>query len=162
MSSTYFRWLIFSCDLWSLYFPVHFLSMWLSSIRAITSSNGYNVSPRNIPYYYCYYYYPPCEFLIPADLSLKSEWQVFSYVLDSSRNPGRSQQYHNLDCVDSSSDFCITITLMFHSFLSSLARSKYLVLFSLSLIFTLQSDGKAKSNIRKVLFFFFYSLIFFH
>ena len=42
---------------------------------------------------------------------------------------------------------------MFHSFLHSLARSKYLSLFSLSLIFTLWSTGTAKSTIREVLFF---------
>ena len=39
MSSMYLRWLIFSCNLLSLHPAVHFLSMWLSGIIAITNSN---------------------------------------------------------------------------------------------------------------------------
>ena len=34
------KWLIFSCDLLSLYPAEHFLSMWLSGIMAIMNSNG--------------------------------------------------------------------------------------------------------------------------
>ena len=49
----------------------------------------------------------------------------------------------------------ITIVYMFHSFFSSLARSRYLSLFSLSFSFTLWSAGMAKSTIWQVLFFFF-------
>ena len=48
--------------------------------------------------------------------------------------------------------FDITVTLMFHSFLSFLARSKYLSFFSLSLIFTLWSTGTVKSSKQQVLF----------
>ena len=48
----------------------------------------------------------------------------------------------------------ITVTLMFHSFLSSLARSKYLSLFSLSLIFTLWSVETDTFTIRQIFFFF--------
>ena len=44
---------------------------------------------------------------------------------------------------------CITVTFMFHSFFSSLARSKYLSLFSLSFSYTLWSAGIAKSTIRQ-------------
>ena len=47
----------------------------------------------------------------------------------------------------------ITVTLMFHSFLSSLARSRYLSLFSLSWFFNLHSAGTVKSTKRQVLFF---------
>ena len=47
----------------------------------------------------------------------------------------------------------ITISLMFHDFLSSMARSKYLFLFSLFLIFTEQSAGIAKSTLWLVLIF---------
>ena len=47
----------------------------------------------------------------------------------------------------------ITVTFLFHSFLSFLARSKYLSLFSLSWIFTLWSTGTTKSTIQRVLFF---------
>ena len=46
----------------------------------------------------------------------------------------------------------ITITFIFHSFFSSLARSRYLSLFSLSFSFTLRLVGTAKSTIRQVLF----------
>ena len=49
----------------------------------------------------------------------------------------------------------ITVTLMFHNFFSSLARSRYLTHFWLSFSSTLWSVGKAKSTFRQVLFFFF-------
>ena len=48
----------------------------------------------------------------------------------------------------------ISVTFMFHSFFSPLARSRYLLLFSLSFSFTLGSPGTAKSSIRQILFFF--------
>ena len=54
----------------------------------------------------------------------------------------------------------ITVTLTPHNFLSSLARSKYLCLFSLSLIFTLWSAGMAKFTNRQVLFFHFFFFFF--
>ena len=44
---TYIRWLTFSCDLWSLYTPVYFISMWFSDIIIISNSNS--ASPWNIP-----------------------------------------------------------------------------------------------------------------
>ena len=50
----------------------------------------------------------------------------------------------------------ITVTFMFDSFFSSLARSRYLSLFSLSFSFTLWSAGMAKSTIRQVLVFFIF------
>ena len=46
-----------------------------------------------------------------------------------------------------------TVTLMFHSLFSSLARSRYLSFFSHSFSFTLWSAGTAKSTILHVLFF---------
>ena len=48
-SSMYMRWLIFSCNLLSLYLAVHFPIMWLSGIVAIGISNGDSSSPWNIP-----------------------------------------------------------------------------------------------------------------
>ena len=48
----------------------------------------------------------------------------------------------------------IIFTCMFHSFFSSLARSRYLSFFSLSFCFILWSTGTAKSTILHVLFFF--------
>ena len=47
------------------------------------------------------------------------------------------------------------VTFMFHSFFNSLARSKYLSFFSLSLRFILWSAGTAKSTILQILFFVF-------
>ena len=49
----------------------------------------------------------------------------------------------------------INITFMFHSFFKSLARSRYLSLFSLSFNLTLWSAGTAKSTILQVLSFLF-------
>ena len=49
MSSVYLRWLIFSCNLLSLYPAVHFLSMWVSGIIAIMNSRGGSASPWKIP-----------------------------------------------------------------------------------------------------------------
>ena len=48
----------------------------------------------------------------------------------------------------------ITVIFMFHSFFSSLARSRCLSFFSLSISFTLKSAETAKSTVRQVLFFF--------
>ena len=45
MLSMYIKWLIFSCDLLSMYPAVHFLSMGLSGIMAIINSNGDSESP---------------------------------------------------------------------------------------------------------------------
>ena len=50
----------------------------------------------------------------------------------------------------------ITVTFVFQSFFSSLARSRYLSLFSLSFRFTLWSAGTAMSTIQQVLFFIDY------
>ena len=54
--------------------------------------------------------------------------------------------------------FGITVTFMFHSFFSSLARSRYSSVFSLSFNFTLWSAGTAKSAIWQVLCFCWLSL----
>ena len=51
----------------------------------------------------------------------------------------------------------ITVTFMFHSFFSSLARCRYVSLFSLPFSFSLWSVGTAESGIRQVPFFFFFS-----
>ena len=50
----------------------------------------------------------------------------------------------------------IIVTFMFHSFFNSLARSRYLSLFSHTFSFILWSAGKAKSIILQIFFFFFY------
>ena len=48
----------------------------------------------------------------------------------------------------------IIVTCMFHSFFSSLARSRYLSFFSHSFSFILWSAGTEKATILQVLFFF--------
>ena len=48
---------------------------------------------------------------------------------------------------------CTIVTLMFHSFFNSLARSRYLSFFSHSFSFILWSAGTAKSTILQILFF---------
>ena len=50
----------------------------------------------------------------------------------------------------------IIVTFMFHSFFNSLARSRYLSLFSYSFSFILWSAGTAKSTILQIFFFFFF------
>ena len=53
----------------------------------------------------------------------------------------------------------IIVTLMFHSFFNSLARSRYLPYFLYSFSFILWSAGTAKSTILQVLFFFLLLII---
>ena len=48
ISSMYIKWLIFFCDLLSLYPAEHFLRMWLSGIIAITNSYADSASPLNM------------------------------------------------------------------------------------------------------------------
>ena len=130
--------------------------------------------------------FTPLEFFtsVFADgFSLEFEWQqVSSSLPDSSHDSGRSQQCCHLDSLypsptsKSSRPFNnplvivpkapITIgtivTFMFHSFFNSLARSRYLSLFSHSFRFILLSAGTAKSTILQILFFpffFFFLLI---
>ena len=50
----------------------------------------------------------------------------------------------------------ISLTLMFHNVSSSMARSKYLSIFSLPFISLLWSAEMAKSTILQALFFFFF------
>ena len=50
----------------------------------------------------------------------------------------------------------IIVTFMFHSFFNSLARSRYLSLFSHSFNFILWSAGTKKSTIPQFLFFLFF------
>ena len=53
----------------------------------------------------------------------------------------------------------IIVTFMFHSFFNSLARSRYLSLFSHSFSFILWSTRTAKSTILKIFFFFLLLII---
>ena len=53
----------------------------------------------------------------------------------------------------------IIVTFMFHRFFNSLARSKYLSLFSHSFSFILWSAGTVKSIILQIFFFFFFFFV---
>ena len=49
LMSIYIKWLIFSCDLLSLYPAMHFLRIWLSGNMVTTNYHGDSVSTWNIP-----------------------------------------------------------------------------------------------------------------
>ena len=94
MSSMYIRWLIFSCDLLSLYPAVHFQNMWLSGIMAIMNCNSESESLWQTPLWIfaSAKLLPPAIIIIIINLSLfvsfslqfllvvspKSEWQQVS------------------------------------------------------------------------------------
>ena len=116
------------------------------------------------------YYITPCEFFTPAladGLSLEFKWQQISSGLqNSSQNSGRPQQRCSLDGLCSSFSTPPTLLLnLWESFqvhqlqlvspspscstyFCSLSKSKYLSLFSFSLIFMLWSARAATSTIR--------------
>ena len=128
-------------------------------------------------YYYYYYYFTPCEF------SPQSQLVVIQWSLSDSKCPQVSKtllrilvNFNNgvvwmvafLFLISNSSSVLskplgtiantpitigITITPMFLNFLSSLARFKYLTIFSRSFLFTLWSTGTAKFTWLQVLFF---------
>ena len=105
-------------------------------------------------------------------LSLQSELQqVSSNLQDSSQYSGWSSKWMFITCLQiskSSSSFTnplgivlstpttigITVTFMFDSFFSSLARFSCLALFSSSFSFTLWSAGTTNSPIRQFLVYF--------
>ena len=87
---------------------------------------------------------------ILADHNRAVVWIVFAHPLISNFC---SLLMKPLETV-SNAPIGISFTLMFHSFFSSPARSKYLSLFLFSLIFTLWSAGTTKSSILLVLFYF--------
>ncbi len=74
MSSMYMKWLMFSCDLLSLYPAVHFLGMWLTGIMAITNSNGDSASLWNMPLWI----FTSAKLYPPAVNSTHQVWMVFS------------------------------------------------------------------------------------
>ena len=135
MSFMYIRWLIFSCDLQSLYPAVHFLSMWLSGIITIINSNGDSVSPWNVFFWFPFQLSFSLLLSIPlsrfswlltlADgLSQKSEWlQVSLGLQDSSQYSGRSHQCCYLDGFDSFFDFQLFQPL-FQAFRDSFEHTK--------------------------------------
>ena len=126
--------------------------------------------------YFYYYYHTPCDFfrttinwlfftgvwvtanlprsprLWVADLNSGVVWMLsIHYLIFNSTSP----LSNHLGTVPSAPiTIGITVTLVFDSFLSSLAKYKHLPLFSFSLIFFLRSVRTAKSTIWKILSFF--------
>ena len=69
-----------------------------------------------------------------------------------------SRHFHNPLVTEPKAPIPIGIiaTFMFHIFFNSLARSRYISLFSHSLSFILWSTGTAKSTILQIFFFYYY------
>ena len=89
---------------------------------------------------------------IPANLNNALVWMVSTHPLISKSFSACTSPLVTVPSAPVT--ICIIITFMFHSFFfSSLARSRYLSLFSLSFSFTLWSARMAKSTIQQVLFF---------
>ena len=105
-----------------------------------------------------------------------AEWQqVSSSLQDSSQDSGCCQQCCRLESLYLSANFQVLqafnnplvivpkaqitigtiVTIMFHSFFNSLARSRYLSFFSHSFGFILWFAGTAKSTILQMLFYLF-------
>ena len=91
---------------------------------------------------------------IPAVLNNAVVWMV------STRPPTSksSSPYHSpiLTVPNAPITIGMIVTFMFHSSFNSLARSRYLSFFSLSLSFILWSPGTARSTILRVFFLFFF------
>ena len=147
----------------------------------ISLSKQMIIDQKNAVEHWNYDYFTLCKFFIPAladGLSLESEWQqVSSGLQDSSEHFSPSQQCCSLNILDSSSDFSLFqspfqsfrdcskhtnyncyhcyqhVPLLFFLGGSSLTRSKYLSIFSLSLIFYLCSTETAKSPRQHSLLF---------
>ena len=94
------------------------------------------------------------RFLILADLSNIVVSMVLIRPPISNSSNSFSKHLRTIPSTPTTVD--ILITFIFHSFFSSLVRSKYLSLFSFSLIFPLWSPRTVKFTIPKVLFFFYY------
>ena len=88
---------------------------------------------------------------IPADLSNAVVWLVSARPVISKSSTPRTNPLMIVPRAPIAKS--ITITFMFCSFFNSLARSRYLSFFSLSLNFCLWSAGTEKSTILQVLFF---------
>ena len=90
---------------------------------------------------------------ILADLNNAVIWMLLILLLISCSSSLFSRP---LETVPRAPAIGITVTFMFHSFFSSLARSKYLFIFLFSFIFILWSAGMAKSTRWQAFFFFFF------
>ena len=88
---------------------------------------------------------------ILTDLQNVLVWMVYTRPLISKSS--RHSIKHLVTVPIDQDTIGIAVTFMFIVFLSSLARSRYLSLFSLSFSFTLWSAGTAKFTVLYVLFF---------
>ena len=82
--SMYIRWVIFSCYLLSLYPLVHFRSMWLSGVSAVTNNNGDSASPWNITLWIFAKLFPPAvnfTLQVSIDFSIKFILPSIPYLL---------------------------------------------------------------------------------
>ena len=89
-----------------------------------------------------------------ADLNNAVVWMISSRPLNS--KPSGPNNNPLLKELSAPITIGITVNFVFHSFLTSLARYRYLSLFSLSFNFTLRTAENTKSTIRSVSFFFFF------
>ena len=88
---------------------------------------------------------------ILADLNNDFVWMVSTHPLISKSFSPSTNPLVTVPSIPIT--IAIIVTFMFHSFYSSLARSRYLSLFLHYFSFTLWSAGTAKTIIRQVLFF---------
>ena len=97
--------------------------------------------------------------MLTDGFTLEFEWQqVSSSLQDSSQYSGRPQQCYRSDSLYPSANFQIStiVTFMFQSFFNSLARSRYLSFFSLSLRFILWSAGTANTYCYYYYYYYYY------
>ena len=115
MSSMYIKWLIFSRDLWSFYPAMHFLSILLSGIMAITNSNGDSVSLWKIHHWI----FTSAKLFPPTVSSTLQFYMVFSINFMTSPDICYILQF-----------LCSTISYAFLSSIHAISRFFRLVLMS--------------------------------
>ena len=150
------------------------LSKFVSSFPSIVSlltlfiiSMVYFSIPNSIAMFchnYYFFFFTLCGFFAPTSASgptLKSEWLQASSGYQDSSSILANVVLWKVSLPSAEKTMVITSIVMFRRYFSSLARSKYLSIFSLSFIFTLSSAGKAKSTRWQVLFLSFLFILFF-
>ena len=127
-SSMYMRWLISSCNLVSLNPPVHFLSIWLNVIIAITNSNDDSASPWNIPlwiYTFAKIFLPAFSFTLQFFMVSSMNLMTSSDILHILRN--------------FIIQLCRTISIAFLELIHAIAKFLRLVLLSLMICWSMFS-----------------------
>ena len=129
-SSMYIRWLIFSCDLLSLYTAVHFLSTWLSGIITILNDNGDSASPLKI----CHWIFSSGKLLLFAVNSTLQVLMVFSIKCMTSSNILYVLKQFIIQ-------LCRTISFAFLQSIHAIARFFLLVLLSFRMCWSMLSNS---------------------